>query len=137
MRVVSVVMGTSSEKARADGSQALINYSFRFFETRPLYKAGDIVTDVRVWKSANEVSALGVLEDLYITIPRGTYDQLDSKIDAPAMLEAPVSAGQPLATLKISLNGNGIVNAPLRALEDNPLGSLWQRMSDSVSLWFE
>lgn len=137
MRIVSVVMGTSSEKARADGSQALLNYSFRFFETRPLYRAGETVTDVRVWKSANETSALGVLEDLYITIPRGTYDQLDSTIDAPALLEAPVSAGQPLATLKVRLNGKGILDAPLRALEDNPMGSLWQRMSDSISLWFE
>lgn len=137
MRVVSVVMGTSSEKARADGTQSLINYAFRFFETRRIFAAGDPVTEVRVWKSADEKSVLGVLEDLYVTIPRGTYDQLDSKIDTPALLEAPVSAGQPLATLSISLNGDEIVNAPLRALDDNPLGSLWQRMRDAIGLWFE
>ncbi len=137
MRVVSVVMGTSSEKARADGSQALINYSFRFFETRRLFGAGEKIADARIWRSANEVSNLGVAEDLYITIPRGSYDQLDSTLDIPAVLEAPVSAGQPLAALKVSLNGDELLNEPLRALEDNPVGSIWQRMSDSVSLWFD
>ena len=137
MRVISVVMGTSSEKARADGSQALINYAFRFFETRQLFAAGDKVTEARIWKSANETSALGVLEDLHVTIPRGSYDDLESTLDMPAILEAPVSAGQPLATLKISLRGEKVIEEPLRALGDNPAGSLWQRMTDSISLWFE
>lgn len=137
MRIVSVVMGTSSEKARADGSQALINYGFRFFETKRLYAAGEKVTDARIWKSANEMSALGFLEDLYITIPRGSYDQLESSLDMPAVLVAPVTEGQPLAALKVSLGGEELVNQPLRALQENPVGSVWQRVSDSVSLWFE
>ena len=137
MRVISVVMGTASEKSRADGSQALINYSFRFFETRPIFKANEKVTTARVWKSANENSDLGVLEDLYVTIPRGAYDRLESTIDIPATIEAPVSTGQQIATLKIGLDGQEIVAAPLRALTDNPIGSIWQRMSDSVSLLFE
>ncbi len=137
MRIISVVMGTSSEKSRADGSQALINYAFRFFETRQLFAAGDRVTEARIWKSANETSELGVLEDLWITIPRGAYDELESTLDIPAILEAPVSAGQPLAALNISLRGETLVEAPLRALADNPTGSIWQRMGDSISLWFE
>ncbi len=137
MRVISVVMGTSSEKSRADGSQALINYAFRFFETRQLFAAGDKVTEARIWKSANETSELGVLEDLWITIPRGSYDELESTLDIPAILEAPVAAGQPLAALNISLRGETLVEAPLRALADNPTGSIWQRMGDSISLWFE
>ena len=64
MRVISAVMGTASTKARTDGSQALINYGFRFFETRLLFKAGEEITSTRVWKSANENSRLGVVEDL-------------------------------------------------------------------------
>ena len=78
MRVVSVVLGTSSAKARIDGSQALLNYAFRFFETRLLFKAGEEVATTRIWKSANEFTSLGVLEDLYITIQRGAYDALES-----------------------------------------------------------
>ena len=103
MRIVSVVLGTSSTKARTDGSQALLNYGFRFFETRLLYKAGEEVTSARVWKSANENTRLGVLEDLYITVRRGAYDELESTLDIPAIVEAPLSAGQPVAELKISL----------------------------------
>jgi len=137
MRVVSVVLGTSSAKARIDGSQALINYAFRFFETRLLFKAGEAIAQARIWKSANEVTSLGVLDDLYITVQRGTYDSLDSVHNIPAILVAPVAQGQPLAELNVSLNGTELISEPLRALADNPSGSIWQRTRDSVSLWFE
>jgi serine-type D-Ala-D-Ala carboxypeptidase (penicillin-binding protein 5/6) len=137
MRIIAVVLGTSSAKARTDGSQALLNYGFRFFETRLLYEAGKPVTSARIWKSANEYSNLGVLEDVYLTIPRGSYDSLEMVRNIPAMLEAPVAAGQPVADFTVSLNGNTLLTEPLRALEDNPEGSLWQRARDSVSLWFE
>ena len=72
--------------------------------TLVLYKAGEEVTTARVWKSANENSRLGVLEDLYITVRRGAYDQLESTLDIPAIVEAPVAAGQPVAELKIKLS---------------------------------
>lgn len=137
MRVISVVLGTSSAKARIDGSQALINYAFRFFETRLLYRAGEAITKARIWKSANEFTSLGVLDDLYITVQRGTYDSLESIHNIPTVLVAPVALGQPLAELKVGLNGAELLSEPLRALADNPSGSIWQRTRDSVSLWFE
>jgi D-alanyl-D-alanine carboxypeptidase (penicillin-binding protein 5/6) len=137
MRIVSVVLGTSSTKARADGSQALINYAFRFFETRLLFKAGEEISNARIWKSANEYSRLGVLEDLYITVRRGSYDSLESTLDIPAIVVAPIAAGQPVAELSINLEGEQLLKTPLRALDDNPDGSFWQRTKDSVSLWFE
>ena len=137
MRIISVVLGTSSTKARADGSQALVNYGFRFFETRLLFKAGEEISNARIWKSANLYSRLGVLEDLYITVRRGSYDQLESKLDIPAIVTGPIAAGQPVAELSISLQGEDIMKTPLRALDDNPEGSFWQRTKDSVSLWFE
>ena len=137
MRIISVVLGTSSTRARADGSQALLNYGFRFFETRLLFKAGEEISTARVWKSANEVSRLGVLEDLYITVRRGSYDDLQSQLDIPAQVMAPIATGQPVADLSITLDGEEILRTPLRALEDNPSGSFWQRTSDAVSLWFE
>jgi len=137
MRIISVVLGTSSTKARADGSQALINYGFRFFETRLLFKAGEEISNARIWKSANEYSRLGVLEDLYITVRRGSYEELESRLDIPAIVVAPIAAGQPVAELSISLDSEELVNIPLRALGDNPAGSFWQRTKDNVSLWFE
>ncbi len=137
MRIVSVVLGTASSKSRVDGSQALINYGFRFFETKLLYKAGEPVTKARIWKAESEYTSLGLPEDLYITVPRGSYDDLESVLNIPAVLVGPVSQGQPLAELKVSLNGDDLVSEPLRALSDNPSGSLWQRTRDGVRLWFE
>ncbi|MDX1508581.1 MAG: D-alanyl-D-alanine carboxypeptidase family protein [Woeseiaceae bacterium] len=137
MRVIAVVLGTASPAARISGSQALLNYGFTFYETRLVYSAGEEVTKTRVWKSANEYSSLGVLEDLYITIPRGSYDSLEMVRNIPAVLEAPVAQGQPIAEITVSLNGEEIVSESLRALDDNPRGSLWQRTRDGISLWFE
>ena len=137
MRVVAVVLGTSSDKSRIDGSQALINYAFRFFETRLLYPANEEITQVRVWKSAHEYTPLGVMDDVYITIPRGSYDSLEMVRNIPATLSAPVAQGQPIADISVTLNGKEVLSDKLRALEDNPRGSFWQRTRDSVSLWFE
>ncbi len=137
MRLVSVVMGTSSTRARTDGTQALLNYGFRFYETRLLYRAGEAVTTARVWKSRDESTRLGVLDDLYVTLRRGAYDQLESTLDIPAAIMAPLIAGQPVAELRVHLGGRQLLAAPLRALDDNPSGSLWQRMRDGIALWFE
>jgi D-alanyl-D-alanine carboxypeptidase (penicillin-binding protein 5/6) len=137
MRVVSVVLGTASAKARIDGSQALINYGFRFYETRLLYRAGETVASARIWKAQKEATPLGLPADLYVTVPRGSFDELESVLNMPAILMAPVAEGQPLAELQVSLNGDSLINEPLRALNENPSGSLWQRTRDSVMLWFE
>jgi len=137
MRVVVVVLGTASAKARVDGSQALINYGFRFFETRLLYRAGETVAQAKIWKSEKEFTPLGLAEDLLVTIPRGTFDDIESVLNMPAVLMAPVANGQPLAELQVSLNGENLDSQPLRALDENPSGSLWQRTRDGVQLWFE
>jgi len=137
MRIISVVLGTSSAKARINGSQALLNYGFRFFETRLLYSANTEIAQTRVWGSANEYTPLGVIEDLYVTLPRGSYDSLVSTLNIPAVIEAPVAQSQPLADISVKLGDEQLLKVPLRALADNPLGSLWQRAVDSVSLWFE
>ncbi len=114
-----------------------MNYGFRFYETRLLYRASEKVADARIWKAQNELTELGVADDLYITIPRGSFDDVESVLNMPSVLMAPVALGQPLAELKVSLNGTTLVNEPLRALEENPTGSFWQRTMDGVQLWFE
>jgi D-alanyl-D-alanine carboxypeptidase (penicillin-binding protein 5/6) len=137
MRVISVVLGTSSAKARTDGSQALLNFGFRFFETRLLYRAGEAIAQARIWKAEKELTPLGLPEDLYVTIPRGSFDKVDSVLNMPATLLAPVAEGQPLADLSVSLNGSELIKMPLRALEPNPDGSFWVRTRDGVKLWFD
>jgi len=137
MRVIAVVLGTASAKARIDGSQALLNYGFRFYETRLLYRAGEKVADARIWKSEREITPLGLADDLYITVPRGRFNEVESVLNMPAVLMAPVSQGQPLAELQVSLGGQTLIKEPLRALEENPNGSLWRRTVDGVQLWLE
>jgi D-alanyl-D-alanine carboxypeptidase (penicillin-binding protein 5/6) len=137
MRIISVVLGTASAKSRTDGSQALLNYGFRFFETRLLFKAGETVTQARVWKAASEFTDLGLAKDMYITVPRGSYDSVESVLTIPAVVLAPVAQGQPVAELRVSLNGSQLLTEPLQALHENPSGSLWQRTRDGVKLWFD
>ena len=95
------------------------------------------MADARVWKASKEITPLGVADDLYITVPRGSFDDVESVLNMPAQLLAPVAQGQPLAELRISLEGDVLLNEPLRALEENPSGSFWQRTRDGVQLWFE
>lgn len=135
MRIVSIVLGTASTKTRTDGSQALINYGFRFFETKLLYKAGEVITNARIWKASHEFTPLGLSEDLYITVPRGSYDTVESILNIPSVLVGPITEGQPLAEFKMRLNDTDLVSQPLRALNDNPSGSFWQRTRDSIKLW--
>ena len=137
MRIVSTVLGTASAKSRIEGSQALLNFGFRFYETRLLYKAGETVARAKIWKAEKEFSQLGVQSDLYVTVPRGSFDEVESILQMPAVLLAPVAEGQTLAELQVSLNGNNLLNEPLHALQENPSGSLWQRTRDGVKLWFE
>ncbi|MAT65777.1 MAG: serine-type D-Ala-D-Ala carboxypeptidase [Gammaproteobacteria bacterium] len=137
MRLISVVLGTGSEEARADASQALLNYGFRFFETHKLYDAGAKLVDARVWKGASEVLPLGVETPLYLTIPRGRYDDLQANVQRDPRILAPVAAGEARGSLVINLDGNTLTEVPLVALESVDEGSFWQRTVDEVLLYFE
>lgn len=133
-RLIAVVLGTNSEKARADESLALINYGFRFYETHKLYGAGQAVTQAHIWKGASEKLPLGLTRDLYITLPRGQYQQLKASLKLPAKLEAPAVKGQSYGTLHIDLGDKVLMEQPLVALQDVAEGGLWQRLVDSVKM---
>jgi D-alanyl-D-alanine carboxypeptidase (penicillin-binding protein 5/6) len=137
MRLIAVVLGTKSPTARANDSQALLNYGFRFYETRLLYPVGDAVTQARVWKGDQETMGLGVQQDIYVTIPRGSYDRLEAQLDLPQQLVAPVEPTDQLGTLRVSLADQTLMEANLFALNAVPEGTIWQRARDSVLLWFE
>ncbi len=137
MRLVSVVLGTESPTARSADSQALLNYGFRFYETRLLYPAGNPVTAARVWKGESESADLGVQQDIYVTIPRGSYELLEAKLDLPGQLIAPVEQGNGLGTVRVNLAQETLAEAKLVAMNTVAPGSLWQQARDSVLLWFE
>jgi len=137
MRLISAVMGTESEKARADETQKLLNYGFRFFETHQLYKKGDPDLAVDVWKGENESVKLGLADDLYVTIPRGQYKKLSADVKLPRVLEAPVRQGQKIGVLKLDFNGKPLLQRDLLAKQDVATGGWWTRLTDSIGLWFK
>jgi serine-type D-Ala-D-Ala carboxypeptidase (penicillin-binding protein 5/6) len=137
MRLISVVMGTKSEEARASASQALLNYGFRFYETHHLYSAGDVLNRTRIWKGAKERLALGLRKDLSITIPRNQYKNLDARMEVDPKIMAPVQQGDVLGKVVIKLDGEQIAQADLVALESIEGGNLWQQIKDSALLLLE
>jgi D-alanyl-D-alanine carboxypeptidase (penicillin-binding protein 5/6) len=135
MRLISVVLGTRSENARAQETQKLLNYGFRFFETHHLYKANAIVTNTKIWKGQTDNLSLGVAEDLVITIPRGQYDSLEAITNVTQPVIAPIAAGTPLGEVEIHLGDELVAKHTLVALSDVPQGSWWRRLIDTIMLW--
>ncbi|MFP4131841.1 MAG: D-alanyl-D-alanine carboxypeptidase family protein [Thiohalospira sp.] len=136
MRLISVVMDTESEEARARESNKLINYGFRFFATHKLYDGGEELTETRVWKGRSEQLPLGIDETLWVTIPRGRYDALEASMSLDRPIMAPASAGETYGTLHIEFDGEPLTERPLRALEGVEEGSLWNRLVDNAVLLF-
>lgn len=136
MRLVSVIMGSRTEKTRADESQSLLNYGFRFFETHKLYSAAQEIKRARVWKGDAENVGIGLDGDLFVTIPRGQYDQLDARINLPSVLLAPVVENTQMGQLQIMLGDDVLDTRSMHALEGVGEGSLWRRMTDGMKLWF-
>ncbi|MGB5777396.1 MAG: D-alanyl-D-alanine carboxypeptidase family protein [Sedimenticolaceae bacterium] len=137
MRLISVVMGTDSEKARVRESLALLNYGFRFFETHRLYGADDRLTRARVWMGDREQVALGLKRDLFVTIPRRQYDKLEARTEIDPQLQAPLSKGQKVGEVVVELDGEVITREPLIALETVPEGGIWRTVVDTVLMMLE
>jgi D-alanyl-D-alanine carboxypeptidase (penicillin-binding protein 5/6) len=137
MRLITVVLGTDSISARADASQALLNYGFRFFETHKLYDAGTQLTTSRIWKGSSETIALGIDDALYVTIPRGQYESLDASMNIDQRIMAPVTAGQALGTVQVTLGEKVVASQPLVSLQSIGEGSFWQRITGEGLLYFE
>ncbi len=137
MRLISVVMGAASDGARTRASQALLNYGFRFYETRKLYAKGAKVATARVWQGEAEQVELGVPRDVFVTFPRGRYDELDAKAELAKQITAPIGEGQQLGVVQVSLGEAPVATVALTALTDVPEGSLASRLIDRVMMMFE
>jgi D-alanyl-D-alanine carboxypeptidase (penicillin-binding protein 5/6) len=136
-RLIAVVMGSTSEKQRADDSMALLNWGFRFFETHRLYETGKAIAQQRVWKGTTKQLQLGVAKPLLVGVPRGRYADLKPSMDVPKVLEAPIRKGQAIGTIKISLDGKLVAQAPLVAINEVEEGGFFRRLWDSFWMWWE
>ena len=136
-RLISVVMGNSSENQRAVDSQALLNWGFRFYEAHRLYEAGKSLASPKVWKGAANEVAVGVSQPLLVTTPRGKYEQLKASMDLPKSLEAPIAKGQRLGTVKVTLGGKVVAEAPLVALTAVEEGGFFKRLWHELLMWWQ
>lgn len=137
MRLIAVVLGAKSPKARADGAQALLDYGFDNFETHKLYGAGDELSVARVRGGQPEVAPLGLAKDLYVTIPRGQYDALAAELNVTAPLVAPLERGTPVGEVQVSLAGEPVSRLPLVALQSVVEGGAWTKFVGELTLWLE
>ena len=135
-RMIAIVMGASTEKARADSAMALLSYGFRFYETHKLYDASKPLATPRLWKGEANQLPIGVAEDVQVTVKRGDYDKLKATMDIPSTLIAPFKKGQQVGTLRVTLADQPVQTVPLIALNDAPQCGFFGRLWDSILLWF-
>lgn len=136
MRLVAVVMGSQSEKARADESQALLNYGFRFFESHQLYAARQALSEQELWKGAVDQIHLGLEQPIRVVIPRGHYERLKASMELPQVLIAPIEKGQTIGKVRVRLDDTLLIERPLIALDEGLEGGIFRRLSDGIALWW-
>ena len=135
-RLLSVVLGTASDSARASESLKLLNWGFLSYDAVPLFSANQAVSTQRVWKgSQNQVKA-GFASDLSIAVPRGYSDKVQTQFMPQARLMAPIQAGQHLGMLKVTVDGKLYGEYPVTALENVAIAGIFGRAIDTIKLWF-
>jgi len=137
MRLISVVLGTASDNVRATESQKLLNYGFQFFESNRVYAKTQTVSTLPVWKGKEKTLKAGVSQDLMVTLPKGYYSRVKATVTSKQPLFAPISAGQAVGNIQLTLDDKPLADYPLVALENVPVGNIFGRALDTVKLWFK
>jgi D-alanyl-D-alanine carboxypeptidase (penicillin-binding protein 5/6) len=136
-RLLAVVLGAASDASRASEAQKLLNYGFQFYDTAQLYQNGAQVTTLKVWKGATDSVPAGFVVDQYVTLPKGHAPQLKLTLEAVEPLLAPITRGQRVGLVKVTLGAKPVGEYPLVALEEVPLAGLFGRAWDTIRLWFK
>jgi D-alanyl-D-alanine carboxypeptidase (penicillin-binding protein 5/6) len=135
-RLLSVVLGTHSDAQRAQESQKLLNYGFQFYDSVRVYAKGQPISTLRVWKGASNQLKAGLPADLYVVLPRGEADKLSAEFVSQQPLIAPVSEGQPVGTVKLTLDGKPLGEHTAVALEGVEVAGVFGRLWDTMRLWW-
>lgn len=137
MRLISVVMGTASEEARAGESQTLLTYGFRFYQTLTLLEKNKEITKTKLWMGKQNEVKLGVLDNVLATIPRGKQELVETAFVVNKTIKAPIKTGDALGTLTLTLEGKTLNTLPLVALEDIEKGNIFKQLVDYIILLFK
>ncbi|KPQ28235.1 MAG: D-alanyl-D-alanine carboxypeptidase (penicillin-binding protein 5/6) [Marinobacter excellens HL-55] len=135
-RLIAAVMGSSSAQVRAQEVQKMLNYGFRYYESARLFRAGQELIESKVWGGKSDQISVGLAEDVYVTIPRGSKDQLESQVDLDSVIKAPIKVGDELGRIQVTLDGETVVDQPVLALTEVPQGGLIKRLWDAIKLFF-
>jgi D-alanyl-D-alanine carboxypeptidase (penicillin-binding protein 5/6) len=136
MRLVSVVLGSKSMKARENASAALLGYGFNFYETRLIASGGARLATIPVWKADSPTLEVGIAHDLYVTVPRAGSADIKTAVDVRQRLIAPIGADADVGQLRVFSAGETLATVPVHPLHAVPNGSWWRRLVDSIRLWF-
>jgi serine-type D-Ala-D-Ala carboxypeptidase (penicillin-binding protein 5/6) len=136
MRLVSVVMGSTSMKARENASAALLNYGFTFYDTKLVLKGGAVLATARVWKGQSPMVDLGIKDDLYLTLARGEADGVKTATEVQPRLIAPLAADAAVGSVRVFAAGRTLTTVPLHPLKSVAAGGWWRRLIDTIRLWF-
>ena len=135
-RLLAVVLGTTSERVRERESLKLLNFGFQAYEAVTLQAKGQPLATPKVWKGAQNTLKAGFADDFVVAVPKGLEQKLKSEFVPHKPLLAPITAGQPVGTLKVSLDGKPYGDYPVPAMERVEAAGAFGRMVDSVLLWF-
>lgn len=136
MRLISVVLGTSDEEARARESQKLLSYAFRYYRTHKLYERNVVLNTSKVWSGVSDQLRMGIEDSLTVTIPRGQADKLQATMDVDKVITAPIEKGQELGKVRVTLDGELVTEVPLVAMEAVPEAGLLKRIWHAILLFF-
>ena len=136
-RLISVVLGTASEEARARDSLNLLNWGYTAFDAVKLYDKGRAISQLKVFKGAQNLVGAGFAEDFVVSVPRGSADKLGVQLVSRQPLVAPVAAGSAIGTLKLAVNGQPWGEYPVVALQGVPLAGFIGRWWDELRLYFQ
>jgi D-alanyl-D-alanine carboxypeptidase (penicillin-binding protein 5/6) len=136
-RLISVVLGTASEDARARDSLNLLNWGFTGFDAVKLYDKGQAISQLKVFKGAQNIVKAGFAEDFVVSVPRGSADKLSVQLVSHQPLIAPVAAGAVIGTLKLAVAGQAWGEYPVVAQEAVPVAGFLGRLWDDIRLFFQ
>jgi len=136
-RLISVVLGTTSDNVRAAESQKLLNFGFQFYESKLIYAANKPITRQKVWKGTESEVDLTVAKSVYLTLPQGEYANMKANIRIPKPLEAPLTAHQKVGSVDFSLGGKVVHSVPLVTVHAAEASNIFSRMIDQVRLYLQ
>jgi D-alanyl-D-alanine carboxypeptidase (penicillin-binding protein 5/6) len=134
-RLLSIVLGAANENARAGESQKLLNWGYTAYEVVKLFDANHAVVTPEVWKGTSARAKLGRPEPILVAVPTGSASRIKTQVARPEPLVAPLARGQAIATLKISLGDQPLMDQPLVVLEPVAQAGFMGRAWDAIRLW--